>query len=79
MNGQPDPLTLEEHRQMSDELRRVSASLRELHRMAAEVYGDGSPAAARFGEAVDALASLRAEMKSQAEADLPPDGAAGLY
>jgi hypothetical protein len=79
MPGQSDPLTFEEHRQMSAELRGMAARLRELYVLAEDVYGAGSPAAARFGEAVEALARARGGMQTQAEADLPDYQAQGLY
>ncbi len=79
MSGEPDPLTFEEHRQMSAELRRMAARLRELYLLAQDVYGPESTGAARFGEALEALARLRSGMQAQAEADLPEYEAAGLY
>jgi hypothetical protein len=79
MPVQSDPLSFEEHRQMSAELRGMAARLRELYVLAEDVYGAASPAAARFGEALEALARARSGMQTQAEADLPEYRARGLY
>ncbi len=79
MSGEPDPLTFEEHRQMSAELRDIAARLGELYVLAQDVYGGGTPAVARFREALESLARLRSEMQSQAQADLPEYQAASLY
>ena len=64
---------------MSAELRGMTARLRELYVLAEDVYGAGSPATARFGEALEALARARTGMQTQAEADLPEYRARGLY
>ena len=64
---------------MSAELHAVAARVRELHRLAQEVYGDDSPAASRFGDTLASLARLCIEMQAQAGADLPENQAKGLY
>ncbi len=57
----------------------MTARLRELYILAQDVYGDGAPTVARFGEAVESLARLQSEMQAQADADLPEYQADGLY
>jgi hypothetical protein len=79
MSAQSDPLSFEEHRQMSAELRLMAARLRELYVLAQDVYGAESPAVARFAEALESLARVRSEMQAQSAADLPEYQAGGLY
>ena len=79
MNEQTEPLTFEEHRQMGGELRGMTARIRELHRLAQDVYGGESPAAARFGETLEALVHLCDGMQAQAATDLSEHQARGLY
>jgi hypothetical protein len=79
MPGQTDPLSYEEHRQLSDELRGISSRLRALYALAEDVYGADSAAAARFGDALGSLARVRGEMQTQAAADLPEYQTRDLY
>ena len=76
---QPAPLTLEEHRDLGDELRRMHARLRELARLITAVYGPGHQAAYDFRRTTESLQRLCCDMEMQAQADWPGLQATGIY
>jgi hypothetical protein len=65
------PLTLEEHRELGQELRIAGARLRELERLITSVYGPNSRASFGFSKLSEAVERLQQEMEAQAQADLP--------
>jgi hypothetical protein len=73
------PLTLEEHRDLGNEMRRTSARLRELCSLVVEVYGSQSQAGNSFLQAVEAIEQLRQDMEDQGTQDLMHYGALKLY
>ena len=75
----PLPLTLEEHRELGQEIRAASARLRELCTMMVGVYGSESPAARTFVKLTEAMESLRQELQTQAARDLPGYPVDGIY
>jgi hypothetical protein len=73
------PLTLEEHRELGQEIRTASARLRELCTMMAGVYGSENRAAHSFVKLTEAMNSLRQELQTQAVRDLPGYPVDGVY
>ncbi len=71
MDRAPEPLTLEEHRQLARELQLTSARLRELASLVVSVYGSESRAAFTFSRAAESVDRLRHEMQTQAALDWP--------
>lgn len=67
------PLTLEEHREMSRELRRTNARLRELCGVVADAYGANHRAAFTFAKVVESMDRLCKDMQAQAAQDCPGD------
>jgi hypothetical protein len=66
----PAPLTLEEHRELGDEMKRTTARLRQLCDLVVSVYGPQSRAGFSFQNAVAALERLHQELEVQAVADI---------
>ena len=75
----PLPLTLEEHRELGQEIRGANARLRELCTMMVGVYGFENRAAHSFVRLTEAMDSLRQELQRQAALDLPGDPVDGIY
>ena len=73
------PLTLEEHRELGQELRLAGARLHELERLITSVYGPNSRASFAFLKTTEAVERLLQEMDAQAQADLPGSVTGGLY
>ena len=73
------PLTLDEHRELGQELKLTGARLRELERLVTSVYGPNSRASFAFIKITEAVERLRQEMDAQAQADLPGHMTDGLY
>jgi hypothetical protein len=71
MDRAPEPLTLEEHRQLARELRLTSARLHELCSLVVSLYGSESRAAFTFSRAAESVDRLRHEMQTQAAVDWP--------
>jgi hypothetical protein len=65
------PLTLEEHRELAAELRKVRGRMRELCDLVAAVYGPNNQSAFSFSKAAEAVERLCSDMQAQAERDLP--------
>ncbi len=79
MGHAPEPLTLEEHRELAEELLSTSARLRELRGLVAKIYGAESRPALTFTRAAESLDRLRREMQSQAAADCPEAAGERIY
>jgi hypothetical protein len=77
--GNPIPLSLEEHQELGTELRNTRARLHQLCDLVAAVYGPNNQAAFTFVKAVEALDRLSLDMQAQANQDLPGVRAETLY
>jgi hypothetical protein len=73
------PLTLEEHRELSHEMKASAARLRQLCGLVVSVYGPQNRAGFSFMKAMDALEHLHHELANQACEDLKGRGVDGLY
>ena len=67
----PVPLTLEEHRELSQELLRTRSRLRELAAMIADVYGAQNRAASAFQQLTEDVDQLCGALEAQAVEDVP--------
>jgi hypothetical protein len=63
------PLTLQEHRELSLELKAARARLAQLCQLVLAVYGPNNHAAFTFAKAIEALDRLSTDMRSQAGHD----------
>ena len=63
------PLTLEEHRELSREIRTARARLRELCNVVVSVYGPNNQAAFSFQKVTDALERLCHDLQIQVSQD----------
>ncbi len=79
MERAPEPLTLEEHRQLARELRLTSARIRELCELVVSIYGTESRAAFSFSRAAESVERLRHEMQTQASLDWPEASQEKIY
>jgi hypothetical protein len=68
-----NPLTLEEHRELSREIRAARARLRELCDVVAGVYGPRNRAAFSFLKIADAMECLCQDLQAQVSQDYPAD------
>ena len=75
----PVPLTLEEHRELGEEMRTVTAHMQELCKMVVSVYGPNTQAAFTFLKATDDLHRLCQDLQAQAARDLPGYPTDGFY
>jgi hypothetical protein len=75
----PIPLTLEEHRELGNEMRRTRARIHELCGLVTQVYGPNNRAAFDFMKTAGEFDRLCAELQNQAEHDLPGYPVEGLY
>ena len=75
----PVPLSLEEHRELANELRVADARLHELSDLVSGVYGSESRVAFMFRRAAESVNRLRREMQTQASVDLPGDSTSQIY
>jgi hypothetical protein len=73
------PLTLEEHRELGDEILKTRARLMSHTNLMVSVYGPHSRAAASFEETRAAMEKLCSELQNQAEHDCPGLNAASFY
>jgi hypothetical protein len=73
------PLTLEEHRQLSLEIRAASARLRELCDVVVGVYGPNNRAAFSFLRLTDAMDRLCQNLQAQVSQDYPGPDVDNLY
>jgi hypothetical protein len=65
----PQPLTLDEHAQLGQELRAARVRLQEFCALVVEVYGSESAAGGAFLRVVDSLRTLCERLQAQAEMD----------
>jgi hypothetical protein len=65
----PNPLTLEEHRQLGTELRATNERLQQLCGLVVSVYGPNNRAAFAFQKTVEAMERLCKDLESQAAHD----------
>jgi hypothetical protein len=72
-------LTLEEHRELSREIRAARARLRELCDVVAGVYGPRNPAAFSFLKIADSMESLCHDLQAQVLHDYPGYDVDDLY
>ena len=75
----PNPLTLEEHRQLGAELRGTRARLHELSRLVMSVYGPQSRAAFDFVKTAESMDRLCEDLQAQAAHDWPGYPTEGFY
>jgi hypothetical protein len=73
------PLTQEEHRELSRELRTTEARLRELCGVAVAVYGSNNRVSFSFEKLLDAITRLRTDLQTQLEHDHPGSNGDGTY
>ena len=75
----PNPLTLEEHRQLGSELRATNVRLRQLRDLVVSVYGPNTRASFSFNKLTEAIDRLCAEMETQATRDAAGFKSDNLY
>jgi hypothetical protein len=75
----PNPLTLEEHRELGMEVRKIRARIHELCNLVVDVYGPNDQAAFTFLKVAEAIDRLRADMQIQAAHDWPGHSTDGFY
>jgi hypothetical protein len=75
----PVPLTLEEHRELGNEMRAMNARMQELYKMVVSVYGPNNQAAFTFRKVAEATDRLCQDLQSQAAQDLPGYSTDGFY
>jgi hypothetical protein len=73
------PLTLEEHRELSREVRAARARLRELCNVVVGVYGPNNRAAFSFLKITDAMERLSQDLQAQVAQDYPGSSVDNLY
>jgi hypothetical protein len=73
------PLTLEEHRELSREIRAARARLRELCNVVAGVYGPNNRAAFSFLKVIDDMDRLCQDLQTQVSRDYPGQDVDDLY
>ena len=73
------PLTLEEHRELSREVRAARARLRELCNVVVGVYGPNNRAAFSFLKITDAMERLSQDLQAQVAQDYPGCNADDFY
>ena len=73
------PLTLEEHRELSREIRAARARLRELCNVVVGVYGPNNRAAFSFLKITDGMDRLCQDLQAQVSQDYRGQGVDDLY
>jgi hypothetical protein len=73
------PLTLEEHRELSREVRAARARLRELCNVVVGVYGPNNRAAFSFLKITDAMERLSQDLQAQVAQDYPGSSVDDFY
>jgi hypothetical protein len=73
------PLTLEEHRELSREIRAARARLRELCNVVVSVYGPNNRAAFSFLKITDGMDRLRQDLQAQVSQDYRGHDVDDLY
>jgi hypothetical protein len=74
-----EPLTLEEHRELGEEIQKTRKHLLQLSRMLLEVYGPNNRCAFACEKLNEAVVQLTQELAKQAVADCPGEEADRLY
>lgn len=74
-----NPLTLNEHRQLGQELRATNRRLRQLCDMMVGVYGPNNRAAFTFMKLAEAMERVCKDMEAQASHDLPGYSSENFY
>ena len=69
--GSPNPLTLEEHRDLGAAVRGARLRMRQLCELVVGVYGPNNQAAFTFLKTVENLDRLNQDLRAQAAQDLP--------
>ena len=77
--ARPNMLTIDEHIELGDELKKTTARLRQLCGLVVSVYGPQSLPGFGFMRTMETLDRLRAEMESQAARDLQGYESKNLY
>ena len=75
----PVPLTLEEHKELGEEMRAVNARIQALCRMVVSVYGPNAQSAFSFQKVADQMDRLCQDLQAQASQDLPGYPIEGFY
>jgi hypothetical protein len=75
----PNPLTLEEHRELGREMRATNARLRELCHLVAGIYGPQNRAAFSALQATAAMERLCQDLQTQITVDYPGFGTEKFY
>ena len=75
----PVPLSLEEHRELAQQLRLTDARLHELSELVTVVYGAESRVSFMFRRTAESVSRLRHEMQVQAALDVPGDSSEQIY
>ena len=73
------PLSLEEHRELGQEVRATALRLAQLATLVRSVYGPNNQAAFGFARVVEDIERLRGDLQAQAAADLPGFAVEGFY
>ena len=73
------PLTLEEHRELGAEMRRMNSRLQELCKLVVSVYGPNCPAAFTFTKTAGNLDKLCLDLQAQVGRDYPGYSTDGFY
>ena len=74
-----NPLSLEEHRQLGNELRVTNARLRQLSALVVNVYGPNNGAAFSFQKVAEAMDRLCNELENQASRDVAGYSSESFY
>jgi len=74
-----EPLTIQEHRELAQELRISDVRLHELSELVASIYGPESRVAFMFRRAAESVSRLRHEMQTQSALDFPKEPAEQIY
>lgn len=74
-----NPLTLDEHRQLGQELRATNVRLRQLCDLVVNVYGPNNRAAFSLQKLAEAMERACKDMEAQAARDMPAHSAENFY
>jgi len=75
----PNPLTLDEHRELGAELRATRLRLHEMCTLVMSVYGPQNQAAFDFVKTAESMDRLCEDLQAQAEHDWPGHPTEGFY
>jgi hypothetical protein len=74
-----NPLTLDEHRQLGQELRAANARIHQLCDLVVNVYGPNNRAAFSFQKLAEAVELVCKDLEAQANKDLPGYSSGNFY